>query len=123
MTDAREDRTDIEVRWSDDVHIIILNVASTGEASAEVYLDPDEGRALGQTLIRAADTKRRTGPIGTRPHRDDRWLAVLEEEAAQRGLPPGPGVHQSVRFTTRYLSGSQTADADRADDSEAPTGR
>ena len=116
MTDDPEDRTDIEVRWSDDIHIIILNVAATGQAGAEAYLDPDEARALGQTLIRAADTKRRTSPIGTRPHRADRWLAVLEEEAAHRGLPPGPGVHHSVTFTTHYTH-------DQAENSEVHADR
>ena len=104
--DAREDRTDIEVRWSDDIYVIILNVADTCGQSAEVYLGPDEARALGQTLIHAADTERRSSPVGMGADRDARWLAVLEEEAGRRELPAAAGVHQSVRFSTRCAPGT-----------------
>jgi hypothetical protein len=113
MTDAREDRTNIEVRWSDDTHVITLNVAA-GDETAEVYLGADEARALGETLIRAADTERLAVPA-----RDARWLAVLEEEAARRGLPPGPGVHHSIRFSTRYWPGPEPGALDQANDATA----
>lgn len=72
--------SEIEVAWDDQLSIVVLTV---GGHAGQVYLDPDEARAIGQALIRAAEAPRvgASGPDA---------LGSLT-------------VHKSVRFSTRSI--------------------